>query len=497
MEIEFITIDRGGEVPPGTRDAFLIQSDGWNDYNNYVRFDLTWCDQSGDPVYVGKIKILEGSGDGKAWSTASRTSPPERFSSDIGERYISLGQSEHYYRWMRSTFGDRAESILRALRDIAVLPGMAHKFEPSAAFRNGMMRQTFAYRSRRFGAAWARGESPVETLAFSYLYSPNSNADSLRLNFDFDGLDILPGRVVGIIGRNAVGKTRLLTQLSADLAQIGRQSAGSIDERESRFPLARPLFTRVLAVSYSAFDSFRRPPTDSESTYIYCGIRDDSGRLSQSGLQRKFAANRRRVRSLGRHYEWIEHITDILGDAGELTKDTLLKEIEVSTEESALLERLSSGQAILCHVVTGLLAWLEPESLVLFDEPETHLHPNAVANLFAILGSMLSKYQSYAILATHSPLVIQEIPSKRVVVLARENGETSAEAMTLESFGESVAELTEHVFSTHEAASPYKTVLDEIAASMSLEAGLQLFQNPLGMNAKSYLLGRLQQEGKN
>lgn len=35
---------------------------------------------------------------------------------------------------------------------------------------------------------------------------------------------LLPGRIVGIIGRNAVGKTQLMGSLAKDLVQIGRVS---------------------------------------------------------------------------------------------------------------------------------------------------------------------------------------------------------------------------------------------------------------------------------
>nr|WP_256441397.1 AAA family ATPase [Acetobacter sp. P5B1] len=143
-----------------------------------------------------------------------------------------------------------------------------------------------------------------------------------------------------------------------------------------------------------------------------------------------------------------------------------------------------------------MLAWLESESLVLFDEPETHLHPNAVANLFVVLTEILDQNASYAIVATHSPLVIQQIPSKRVLHFTREGGVTYADSLRFESFGEGISELTEHVFRTSEAESPYRDALDLIARQMPLEQALALFSNPLGMNAKAYLLARYVQDSQ-
>ncbi len=123
---------------------------------------------------------------------------------------------------------------------------------------------------------------------------------------------------------------------------------------------------------------------------------------------------------------------------------------------TAFLDSLSSGEAILTHLTTALVSWLEPFSLVLFDEPETHLHPNAVANLFSVLSELLLQNESFALIATHSPIVLQEIPRSRVVLLTRDGDVTTSAKLDTESFGESLSELTRHVFETNEVKNPYK-----------------------------------------
>jgi predicted ATP-dependent endonuclease of OLD family len=54
---------------------------------------------------------------------------------------------------------------------------------------------------------------------------------------------------------------------------------------------------------------------------------------------------------------------------------------------------------------------------LLFDEPETHLHPSIIFKLINTLNKLLDDYDSYLIIATHSPIVIQQIPSKKVMIL--------------------------------------------------------------------------------
>src|SRR5207253_92326 len=121
----------------------------------------------------------------------------------------------------------------------------------------------------------------------------------------------------------------------------------------------------------------------------------------------------KRIRAQDRGLYWRRYISRILGPNGTESAAMLEGEFGENKDERAGFARLSSGQAILCHFVTALLAWIQRDSLILFDEPETHLHPNAVASLFLVLSEILTEYESFAVVATHSPVVIQEIPAKR------------------------------------------------------------------------------------
>lgn len=57
----------------------------------------------------------------------------------------------------------------------------------------------------------------------------------------------------------------------------------------------------------------------------------------------------------------------------------------------------SSGQQILICTITELIANIENESIILFDEPEIHLHPNAIANMVRMFYRLLDEFNSYAI----------------------------------------------------------------------------------------------------
>jgi ABC-type transport system involved in cytochrome c biogenesis ATPase subunit len=488
-EYNFISRAYRADIPTDLKNTFIVRADDWNDYNNYVRFDLFFCDEMGERSTIGKVKILQRRAVGATEVVDKKTELPEEFA-NLGDDYISLGQSEDYYEQLREKFGSpKAIEVLTALRDISELPGIVAPFETSPPFRNGMMRENSAKRARRFGGAWIRGQKVPVKPAFRYNCQLGQTEILTMAEFDFANHGPLPGRIVAIVGRNAVGKTAFLSLLAGDLAQIDRVSEKRQSEKLDRFPDGRPLFARVIAISYSAFDRFRRPEPAPHSSYVYSGIRDDRGNMTHKWLRQAYDRNRERIRDHDREQDWIRFIQLILGEEHGVDHALLFREIH-DTGDSDFLDELSSGQAILCHFVTALLAWIEPESIILFDEPETHLHPNAVANLFLVLSDILREYESYAIVATHSPVVLQEVPSRRVIHFVRNDETTVAELLPVESFGESVTELTRHVFKTFEVPSLYKRVLASLADQKPVEEVLELFPNGLGVSAQSYLLAQ-------
>lgn len=492
----FVVVKYKQPVPAELRPAFSLARDSWDDYGNKVQFHLSYVDSAGSITWFGPVKVLHRiSKSSEPIAIAETTKLPANFT-ELGDEFVSLGQDDDYYKRLHKVLGEKVGEVLDALRDIAWSPALATDFEPTATFRNAMMRENGAHRARRFGRSWASGNPVHEKLAFTYVGSIEGADQEVEASFAFSRKDPIPGRIVGIIGRNAVGKTRFLASLGADLAQIARASAEKLSEREDRFPDGRPLFTRIIAISYSAFDRFRRPKPDRSTSYVYCGIRNDKGGLSRTSLIEKYRQNQQRIRRLGMQDTWTKHMQTIMGDLSDSLTENLNAEINASDIENEALSLLSSGQSILAHFVTALLAWIQPNSLVLFDEPETHLHPNAVASLFLVLSQILDDHDSYAVIATHSPVVIQEIPAKRVLVFERDGNVTTSKSLSLESFGESVTELTRHVFETIEVQSVYRRTLKDLAEREPVEQAIARFDQGLSLNARAYLLAQYGKSAK-
>lgn len=492
-DIRFLHVSARGSRT-STRGAFVLTDDNWDDFGSRITFHLSYFDMKDVETQIGAVKIMQSGEESGEPSGYARRPVLRPVFLELGPESISLGQDEDYYLNLRKLDPGIAAAALDALRDIAWRPQLAADFESASQFRNGLLRTNSAKRTSAYGRRLFMEGEINEEQSFTYIFEIDGADSETEVRIEFSEHDGLPGRVAAVIGRNAVGKTRFMSGLASDLAQTGRVSAETVKGRQKRFPRGMPLFNRVIAASYSAIDRFKRPTATEEVSYIYCGIRDDNGRPSPRALADTYAANLKRVRDMQRGDEWLGYVRLALGEEG-VRAATALKDDLAKTGETSAFETLSSGQAMLCHFITGLLAWIQPNTLVLFDEPETHLHPNAVAHLFVALSGVLQTYDSKAIVATHSPLVIQEIPSRHVVQFVRTGNTTVAEKLGLESFGESLSELTRHVFETIEVDSLYKRTLKELAAGNSVDGVLALFEERLSLNAKAYLLAQYDQRG--
>ncbi|WP_243157383.1 AAA family ATPase [Clostridium perfringens] len=108
--------------------------------------------------------------------------------------------------------------------------------------------------------------------------------------------------------------------------------------------------------------------------------------------------------------------------------------------------RLSSGHMIIILSLTALVDSVHEKTIVLIDEPETHLHPPLLSNYIRTLSFLLLKKNAIAIIATHSPIVIQEVPKSCVNRITRDGDDIHFEDVILETFATNTDSLTREIF---------------------------------------------------
>jgi predicted ATP-binding protein involved in virulence len=145
--------------------------------------------------------------------------------------------------------------------------------------------------------------------------------------------------------------------------------------------------------------------------------------------------------------------------------------------------------------MTEIIANIRRDSLLLFDEPETHLHPNAISQLMNVIYELVNKFQSYCIITTHSPLIVQEVLSKSVKVIEKHENLVSVRQIAIESFGANLTTLTEEVFGNREIQKQYKKIINRmISNGKSYDDIVGILERegfPLSINISLYIKSQL------
>ena len=132
-------------------------------------------------------------------------------------------------------------------------------------------------------------------------------------------------------------------------------------------------------------------------------------------------------------------------EIAELADGEMEKE-ELQTYARKLFERLSSGHKIVVLTITRLVETVEEKTLVLMDKPEAHLHPPLLSAFVRALSDLLLNRNGVAIIATHSPVVLQEVPRSCAWKIWRSGSKVDVERPEIETFGENIEILTREVF---------------------------------------------------
>ncbi len=486
-------------------NKIVLGHDRWNDYNYCTNYVMFYCDESGITHDIGYVKIYCKQLDVKMEQIEDEVNIVDYLQSGTEISYLtsdfcSLGQDLNYYHNLMRFFPREYKEILIRMRDMATDKSISDEYVDYNGVKKSLFRNGSALKAFNEAAEVIAGDIKSHDMSFGYLYSPPYANVTTDIKFDFSKKDdCFPYRVNAVVGKNGTGKTLLLTKLAEAIS-------GSTSEfrQIQTFLDSRPSFDKVMSVSFSVFDSFRKPKDNKYCSYVYCGIQKNisEGEKEDKDINSKedFKENKNNehrpltpaeiketiknaiaeIKEKNRYQDWTKIIEQLIGADG---LKILLLQIGSNNREL----HLSSGQNMLVLSMTLVIANIEKESLLLIDEPETHLHPNAIANLMRMLNMLLETYDSYAIIATHSPLVLQELPSSNIIVLDRDKDVLSKRPPVIECFGASVSNIIDDTFDVRSNESSYKTILKNALEYMSEEQVLQFFDNKLSLNAMIYL----------
>ncbi|MEC1382458.1 AAA family ATPase [Bacillus velezensis] len=464
-----------------------LKSDNWNDYGYQTSFYITYYDENGTELSLGIVKILE-------IDDSTTTKIPSNFTK-LDDRYTSLGQTMEYYRKINAL--EKGEEILNALNDVIKKPHTLDQFRELEGFENSLLRNSEARLVLNKATSILTNEDieyPEIGKVFFECQLPNAET-SHKIVFDFEKHKFLPYRINALIGKNGTGKTEVLAHLANTISRNynDREEEGVlniINKDGSINYEVGPLFSRVITVSMSSFDHFNRVISSKYTSYKYCGIRDREGNINLDDMRKRLTRSYLDLKSLNREEIWKE----ILSETVDSQTIDIYKKFLSSTVDDE--NKLSSGQTMMLLVITNIVSFIQDNTLILFDEPELYLHPNAISGLIKMIYRILEEFNSYAVIATHSPKIIQEIPSRYVRVFRRIDNRTTIDQLQIESFGENLTVITNEVFSVEEDKFLYKDIMDKLSNELSFNQVNEMFDHKLSLNARFYLksLYRRQQD---
>ncbi|ENR8891345.1 TPA: AAA family ATPase [Citrobacter koseri] len=401
--------------------------------------------------------------------------------------FTMLRELKDYRELVENYDVEEANKILFAINDITltVRDSESQRYK-NVALGTDIFNKSFIRNSESY-FAYKNSSSVLKGLNYESvgLLSKNITLSSKEvqhpiLSFNFDHHSELPKRVSILIGENGVGKSQLLRKIA--LAAIkGTDEISECDEAENT--INRVLINRLLAFSptnesksvfpsdkiikskiwYRRFSLNRTPSrrNDINTNDIIIELARSNENIRELS---RFEIFEKAISNLRNYFELALPLKDSnrqplyirdLNDYSEERRLQNFRAVDLSKDPVRYIQGkshpLSSGEISFIRFCSQICANIENGTLVLLDEPETHLHPAFINKFFAILDTLLSLTGSSAIIATHSVYFIREVFKEQVTVLRKgENGILQLEKPRLSTFGANIGNISYFVFGESE-----------------------------------------------
>lgn len=500
-------------------DEVLLAIDSWNDWFVWqTQFFAVYVNADGTRTELGHVKIGRS---GMTDETSTSHEQMEREFTELQEPWFSIGQSEDYYEQLIELGDSFRQHLLKALRDLAFDPEVLQANVGERVVMKSLLRDISQERVHNRLNRLAHGNAALSRYDFSFNFpqEPEFEGPPPRLNFLVTPSSSPPTNVHVIIGQNGAGKSRCFDLMSRAFLGLGARGGGEPGSL-IRAVRAGSIFSQgwddfefagLVNVSFSPFEDYGPLlPGDGENDfrYAYVGLIRESAKdvelrdtyvrnlalpenipaLTIKGrpeLAEDFLEALEACRLPARRKRWL-HAIELL-EADPILRDTGVRAM-IDDEEEGAKERilnwfgaLSSGHSIVLLTISKLVALVEERTLVLIDEPESHLHPPLLSAFVRAVSELLTSRNGVAIIATHSPVVLQEVPSDCAWLLGRAGSQAWAVRPEKETFGENVGTLTREVFGLQLMQTGFNRLIREaVLETGSYEMAVKRFGGRLG-----------------
>lgn len=483
------------------KNCVILIKDNWDDWFRFeTKHFMLYIDAGGVQHEIGSLKI------GQIAQEQRSALIPQLFS-ELPKDCFSLGQSDYFYEGLNNLGDEKRQQILISLHDIAYDLDLYKRVKREDVTKISLMRDVPDFTIKQQFHRIAQGSARLTPYDIEYTYPSEHTDNPAKLTFSVRPESNPPTNIQVIIGRNSVGKTFLIKSIirAVYIPDDDKQSGvlRSTNSLTGRLVNARTqAFANILCVSFSPFDNYNDiiEITSKRKTmpFSYIGLSGDnvSQKLSEDFVNslEKCQKSERKIQLLKTAMETLE--TDSVFSESNFRKLLELKPDPINNEEkykykkivTELFKKFSSGHQVIILTLVQLVDRITEKSLVILDEPENHLHPPLLAAFIRALSELLMDRNAVAIIATHSPVILQEVPKSCVWKINRSGYEVSPSRLEIESFGATIGSLTSEVFGLEVRHSGFhKMLIDEVDKGKGYNSILETFHNELGDEAKALL----------
>lgn len=494
--MEFVLLANRIWPPAVGKNVVYLHQDKWDDDDFKTTFDMRFHDENGVLHDIGSVKIAQIN---QQKNIHTYDLLDKKFDK-LPDSFYSLGQAEDYYLKVMSLSEDIRNNILSKLNDLTCNASVLEKVKKDEVFRFSILRHVSLTSIEGQFKRITEGLAILTNFDFAYSFDPNIFDEKKCFQFNVQANSEPRTNIHAVIGRNGVGKTTFLNNIVSSITKTSNSNyLYFTDEWGFDYEkLGSNYFSSLISVSYSAFDPFD-PPSDREdpskgTTYFYVGLKDTQNNILKSQENIKDELKSSIKACINRKEKlWIETIAQLNSDRNFAEKNfcSLIDHRRTELFEAKIAEsilELSSGHLIVLLTISKIIEKIEEKTLILMDEPETHLHPPLLSAFIRALSDLLAKKNAVAILATHSPVVLQEIPKSCVSVFHRVHDAIEIYRPEQETFGENVGILTKSVFGLEVTESGFHSLLEQcVNDGLSYQEIIIKYNDQLGLEARKVL----------
>lgn len=474
---------------------FFLEKNEWNDFGYHTMYHLHATDKltSEGNVYLGYIRIMKHGQEKHDIYLLNKKQGKQIIFSELPEDFVSLTTSIDVFKGLNKYLSQKDRLLF--IEQMHLILNEESKYYKLVyeddCFETSLLRDTTMNNySLKKGTSLLMDKTTYYNLQLQAIKINFANMDeSTDLNFSclpkFQSNNI-PNGVITFIGKNGSGKSTSIYNLAKLLYAYPDQRF----RLKEKIGVIKPNdigINKLFLLSYSPFDNFVLPGIGGEDyrvileglknndgRFVFCCIRDVKKEFEsilenpQKDTYEKLfedirldATSLKPINVLADEFvqamSTLEYNTERnkIWDKIEKMSRGKFPEIQELMDELFILDneerkeqflRLSTGYKYFFHSLAHIIAYIEEDSIVLFDEPENHIHPPMLSFMISSLRNILSKYQSVMLIATHSPVIVQETFSKNVFVVRRFEDKTVMSHPQIETYGANISEITSEVF---------------------------------------------------